>query len=1192
MKNSSALQISGLVIFCILLNLLGKRIAIDNDMPLWLDAFGTAIAAYALGPVSGALVGLSGNIIFGVMCSPTSYIYGITSIGIGVAIGIVARRGWFEDIFGTISASVVVTTVSVIISTPLNIIFYDGHTGNVWGDGVFEYLTENNAGGFVSSVVAEFYVDFLDKVITMLVLFFLIRVVRQNIREMEHLNAFLLIIFLGGLLTAVPSTEVFAKGETLDFNTFVQTVYSRDNGLPCGEANDVVQTKDGVLWVGTYAGLYRYNGSQFSWINEFESIRNVNCMYVDEEGRLWIGTNDNGLSIIIDESLSMVLDESDGLPSNSVRCITQSSDGLYYIGTTSNLQILDLNGGLEQVKVISQIGYATAACADERGHVVIVSTDGGLHLLQGEKYIWQKKLDSEIEQYTSVFFDKDGLLYVGTSENNIDVFELTDKNKLIKKKTITCEGMTNINDVMQIEDGRIIICSDTGIGYLKDSGEFERINAGSFNNSIDSMAEDYQGNLWFTSSRMGLLRLAESDFLDVYNKAGIEGRVVNTVAFWQDDFYVGTDTGLDQITRDMKGARDSDLTRRLDGVRIRCIKPDSAGNLWICTYGLGLWEVFPDGRVKIYDTSDGSFGNRARVVIELSDGSIAAAGDTGVSIIRDHKVQESFLYKDGLSNDMILCLLQTNDGKLLAGSDGDGIAVIEDGEITDHITEVDGLPSGVILRIVRDTAGEGYYLVTSNCLCYLNPDLSVRKLPAFPYYNNYDIWEGSDGKLFVLSSAGIYVVDRDALFRDKDLSYDLLDNESGLLSALTANSWNYKDENGYLYLSCDTGTFRVDTGNYGKNRRSYRMQIAGIKLDNKDYSLERGEVFSIPRDTTRLELFPEVINYTTEDPTVRYRLEGLDNEYTYTRQSELSSIVYTNLPNGDYTLSLAVLDGQNKVIEEGIYRFSKETAIQDTRVFKSYMIFVAMIAVAWLTWFLVRIRIQSTLRFQEKELELAKKQLSMGNETILAIAKAVDAKDVSTSQHSQRVSEYSVMIGRELGFSDEELENLRKAALLHDIGKIGIPDRILNKPDKLTDAEYEVMKSHVTRGGEILKDFTLIDHVEEGARYHHERYDGTGYMSGLKGEEIPLYGRIIAVADAFDAMTANRVYRKKLSLPYVVSELKRCSGSQFDPVIADIMLRLIDEKKIDVEELFKMKESELNMGSVNPYEADTVGGDA
>jgi energy-coupling factor transport system substrate-specific component len=211
---------------------------------------------------------------------------------------------------------------------------------------------------------------------------------------------------------------------------------------------------------------------------------------------------------------------------------------------------------------------------------------------------------------------------------------------------------------------------------------------------------------------------------------------------------------------------------------------------------------------------------------------------------------------------------------------------------------------------------------------------------------------------------------------------------------------------------------------------------------------------------------------------------------------------------------------------------------------------------------------QRRIKLQEAELALARQQVQMGNETILAIAKTVDAKDERTSKHSQRVSEYSRLIAKEYGFTEKEQENIRNAALLHDIGKIGIPDSVLNKPGRLTDEEYTIMKTHVTRGAEILKDFTLIDHVVEGARYHHERYDGKGYPDHLAGEEIPLYGRIISIADAFDAMTANRVYRKRQDFDYVMGELHKGRGTQFDPELLDIFLKLIDEKKIDIDAIY------------------------
>ena len=146
---------------------------------------------------------------------------------------------------------------------------------------------------------------------------------------------------------------------------------------------------------------------------------------------------------------------------------------------------------------------------------------------------------------------------------------------------------------------------------------------------------------------------------------------------------------------------------------------------------------------------------------------------------------------------------------------------------------------------------------------------------------------------------------------------------------------------------------------------------------------------------------------------------------------------------------------------------------------------------------------------------------------------------------------------------------LTKTALLHDIGKIGIPDNVLNKPARLTDEEYEIMKSHVVLGAKILENFTLVKNVSDGALYHHERYDGRGYVNGLKGKEIPLNARIIGIADAFDAMTANRVYRKKLDFDFVLEELKKGRGTQFDPEITDILIDLIRTGAIDVDKIYK-----------------------
>ncbi|MBD5494532.1 MAG: diguanylate cyclase [Lachnospiraceae bacterium] len=180
-------------------------------------------------------------------------------------------------------------------------------------------------------------------------------------------------------------------------------------------------------------------------------------------------------------------------------------------------------------------------------------------------------------------------------------------------------------------------------------------------------------------------------------------------------------------------------------------------------------------------------------------------------------------------------------------------------------------------------------------------------------------------------------------------------------------------------------------------------------------------------------------------------------------------------------------------------------------------------------------------------------------EAITTVANTIDAKDDYTRGHSFRVAAYSEELAKKLGWSEEEVRNIHYVALLHDIGKIGVPDSVLNKPFKLTDVEFAMIKNHTLVGAEILKDIRMFPNISVGAKYHHERYDGKGYPEGLKGEEIPIVARIIGIVDSYDAMTSNRVYRKRLRDEIVKEELTKGKGTQFDPHLVDLFMELIEE---------------------------------
>ena len=234
---------------------------------------------------------------------------------------------------------------------------------------------------------------------------------------------------------------------------------------------------------------------------------------------------------------------------------------------------------------------------------------------------------------------------------------------------------------------------------------------------------------------------------------------------------------------------------------------------------------------------------------------------------------------------------------------------------------------------------------------------------------------------------------------------------------------------------------------------------------------------------------------------------------------------------------------------------------------KHYIIRAALISLIFLA-LIIAISMKVSMGFyktNEMEILLDQQQRDKNliTEIVEAFAKVIDLKDRYTNGHSTRVAEYTAMLARELGYSDEEVQKYYDIALMHDIGKIGVPDEVLNKPGKLTDEEYEEFKSHTTRGYNALQEISLMPELAIGAAYHHERPDGKGYPKGLKGDEIPRVAQIVSVADTFDAMYSDRPYRKRMDFDKVVETIKDVAGTQLAADVVDAFLRLVDKGEIN-----------------------------
>ena len=282
-----------------------------------------------------------------------------------------------------------------------------------------------------------------------------------------------------------------------------------------------------------------------------------------------------------------------------------------------------------------------------------------------------------------------------------------------------------------------------------------------------------------------------------------------------------------------------------------------------------------------------------------------------------------------------------------------------------------------------------------------------------------------------------------------------------------------------------------------------------------------------------------------------YSGDYLDNIY---EEDILSSIIDTNKGR----LSMRLNDRECSLfIFPVMDQWYAVTIIENTELFEdTYLQLAINIIVSLITFGLITFFYY--IGYKNEQI-YGKKVEEMNIQVVTALAQAIDAKDNYTNGHSSRVAEYARMIANKCGYSKVDQDEIYMAGLLHDVGKIGVPDEVINKEAKLTEEEFALIRKHPVIGNSILETIKERPKLAIGARWHHERYDGTGYPDGLKGEEIPDVARIIAVADAYDAMTSKRSYRDVLSRDKVIEEIKTCSGTQFDPVFADAMLKLIEE---------------------------------
>ena len=935
--------------------------------------------------------------------------------------------------------------------------------------------------------------------------------------------------------------------------------YDESNGMDTSEANAVLQDEKGYIWVGSYSGLSRYCGSEFenvSAIREDAPKAGIRVLFEDSSKRIWIGTNDDGIYLYENERFAKIANKKSDVEENvlklSVRSIAEDQNGRILAGTTNGLFLID-GGQISKYREerLESETIEGLAC-DAEGNIWGTTSSRLIFVLEkdGRHRFWNSS-SSKDKPSGSLLHARDGSIYIGTEGGSVfQVAPSKDHQDDLRVKRLSIGTLETVNKLYQDKQGWLWACTDRGVGYFEENHVFNEIVDGSFGTIITDMWQDYEGNLWFASSKSGLLELVKGKFINVGYEAEIAGETVNASLLYDSSLYIGTDNGL-TIMNSQGQMTENELTDFLRGIRIRSLMKDSHGNLWISAYkkyGLIKYDG-KTGKWKCITEEDGLKHDQVRAALELSGGDIAVATNGGVSLIRNDEVIKNYGTADGIINETILCLEETSDGKLLAGSDGNGIYKIDlQTDEVDNIGVEDGLSSGIILRMVRDEQAGGIWV--SN-----GPVLSLWKEEDTPQIKEI---ENSLGSIFdikpigediwLFNASGLIRVSRQALLNGIK-EYTILDRKDGLTSCITANSWNYLSADKELYLCTDNGVYYIDTKDIHKNVTEPKIAVRNITVDDRVYYKE--DNMELPTDSRRIVIDLDLLSFGLAEGTLHYYLEGFDKD-VHTLESTENKITYTNLPGGTYTFHGIGYNADGEKSDEITFQIHKTPSF-----FEQQYIHILSGAAAILLLLSIIVIIQHI--HKRRLIRRQKEYKAMTDQTIRIVTKAIDAKDSYTIGHSHRVAVYSVEIGRRYGLSKDKLEQLYYSGLLHDIGKIGVPDSVLKKPGKLTDEEYDEIKRHPAIGGEILKEFTLGPWIADGAQYHHERYDGKGYNTGLSGEDIPIFARIISVADAYDSMNSNRVYRTSRDKDFIYQEIQKGKGSQFDPVFAQIMMDMIKD---------------------------------
>lgn len=745
---------------------------------------------------------------------------------------------------------------------------------------------------------------------------------------------------------------------------YMQSVYNQKSGIGSNEVNCLFQSSSGYIWAGTDGGLYRSNGSGFQsidlWDTDRTDLYSINCIMQDQDGRMWIGTDNYGL-FYIEDGQTHHLQEEYYNGNKTILAITVGQDGTIYVACTSGLFVV---AQADQDKRSDTSAYCLAAYSDAvlasmefRGltakddEIWGLAAGGKIYVFNQEGVLHEITEQEESGEEWNTIQTCQDYVYVGSSGREVRAYRTA-----TSKRTLAA-GVEGINNFMQDAEGRLWVCADNGYGYFDKQSNFVRINDSQIDTYISDMIQDYEGNYWIASSRLGLLLLTKSKFSDYNMASGMAESMVNAVYEYRGKKYIATDDGL-YIYNAKEEQEVNDLTELLKNVSVRHITADDSGTLWISTnrkYGVVKYQA--DGTITVYGRSDGLPGMAVNCTLPLSDGRLAVATTEGLAILDETgKVEQVYHSGEELAEVNILSLFETREGDILAGTDGEGIYELEAGKDTLlHYSTEDGLNSDVVSCFAQ--GDQGVWIGTDSGLCFYSE--AFRMISNVEYSNSvYDI-EIARGSVWLIGSMGVLRSSEDELLGSNGISGRYFATGDGLTKTINTTGNACIDTNGKLYICCNEGISVLDTEHIWYNEVQPIIKVTRIDIDGTSYEFDDlNDGLVIKSDASKVTIDFAVFSYTNRSNIkVEYRLEGFESNPTELHGDDVLQAVYTNLDGGVYTFTVNAYNGDGTACAEPLsFVIEKEKSVFESPMARIILIFSLVIVFLLLVLTVIRVR--------------------------------------------------------------------------------------------------------------------------------------------------------------------------------------------------------------------------------------------